>query len=281
MQTFLPYPTFDHSAAVLDDRRLGKQRVEALQVLRALHLDNYGWARHPVVLMWRGYTLALVAYGLAVTDAWTRRGGADTTRAMVAEFAAPGRPLDQDDLPPDEVPSWLGRRALHRSHRSALVRKDPAFYGPLFPRTPPDLPYTWPGPTRPPPPRPPRSAWIVRTADAEQCTAFRDLGLVGVPASLADASATRKQRRQMGAFLEDIAAGDRVAVPDAGGKALLAGEVIGPATPPPAAGPVAGLAAMRAVRWDATIPRARLCRPYQLQDPQTVFALYGEPAVDG
>jgi len=34
MQTFLPYPDFAASSAVLDDRRLGKQRVEALQIVR-------------------------------------------------------------------------------------------------------------------------------------------------------------------------------------------------------------------------------------------------------
>jgi hypothetical protein len=39
VQTFLPYPDFAASAAsaaALDSKRLGKQRVEALQVLRAL-----------------------------------------------------------------------------------------------------------------------------------------------------------------------------------------------------------------------------------------------------
>jgi hypothetical protein len=39
MQTFLPYPCLCRFMAVLDDRRLGKQRV---QVLRGLHLDGYG-----------------------------------------------------------------------------------------------------------------------------------------------------------------------------------------------------------------------------------------------
>jgi hypothetical protein len=35
VQTFLPYADFAESARVLDRARLGKQRVEALQVLRA------------------------------------------------------------------------------------------------------------------------------------------------------------------------------------------------------------------------------------------------------
>ena len=43
MQTFLPYPDFIASARVLDSKRLGKQRVEALQVLRGLIRPGYGW----------------------------------------------------------------------------------------------------------------------------------------------------------------------------------------------------------------------------------------------
>jgi len=35
MQTFLPYPDFARCAAVLDPLRLGKQRVEVLQLMRA------------------------------------------------------------------------------------------------------------------------------------------------------------------------------------------------------------------------------------------------------
>lgn len=61
VQTFLPYPDFERSAAVLDPARLGKQRVETLQVLRALELPDYGWRNHPAVGMWRGRTPALVA----------------------------------------------------------------------------------------------------------------------------------------------------------------------------------------------------------------------------
>ena len=47
MQTFLPYPDFSESAAHLDRKRLGKQRAETVQVLRALTVPGYGWRRHP------------------------------------------------------------------------------------------------------------------------------------------------------------------------------------------------------------------------------------------
>ena len=35
MQTFLPYDNFEESASVLDWKRLGKQRVEAMQIVNA------------------------------------------------------------------------------------------------------------------------------------------------------------------------------------------------------------------------------------------------------
>ena len=79
MQTFLPVADFADSARLLDSPRLGKQRVETLQILRAIELPDYGWANHPAVLMWRGRTPALVAYGLAMARVWQERGFADTT----------------------------------------------------------------------------------------------------------------------------------------------------------------------------------------------------------
>ncbi|KPC83656.1 cytoplasmic protein, partial [Streptomyces sp. NRRL WC-3753] len=78
MQTFLPYPDFAASAAVLDVRRLGKQRVETLQVLRGLTVPDYGWRHHPAVRMWQGYEEALVRYGLERCRQWTEAGRRDT-----------------------------------------------------------------------------------------------------------------------------------------------------------------------------------------------------------
>ncbi|MWA00638.1 cytoplasmic protein [Actinomadura sp. LD22] len=149
MQTFLPYPDFAATARVLDPRRLGKQRVEALQVFRALTVPGYGWQRHPAVLMWTGYEEAVVRYGLEICARWCTLGRADTCAAtMTAELATgggPARARDQEALArAGQLPPWLGEPAFHLSHRSALVRKDPAFYGPIFPDVPDDLPYVWP-----------------------------------------------------------------------------------------------------------------------------------------
>ncbi|WP_433041738.1 MSMEG_6728 family protein [Dactylosporangium sp. CS-033363] len=143
MQTFLPYADFAATAAVLDQRRLGKQRVEALQVLRGLVVPGYGWRHHPAVKMWAGCEEALVRYGLEMCAAWTALGHADTVAATL--LAERGAARAQEELAEaGALPVWLGREDVHRSHRSALVRKDPAFYGPLFPDAEPEEPYVWP-----------------------------------------------------------------------------------------------------------------------------------------
>src|SRR3954453_20341002 len=145
MQTFLPYRDFTRSAQVLDGPRLGKQRVETLQVLRAPELGEYGWRNHPVVKMWRGRTPALVVYGLEIVRAWRGRGHADSTYDLIAEFAPEVESATQQDLADDGLlPTWLGEGRIHLSHRSALVRKDPAFSRPIFGDVPDDLPYHWP-----------------------------------------------------------------------------------------------------------------------------------------
>jgi hypothetical protein len=144
MQTFLPFPDFRQSAAALDRVRLGKQRVEALQMLRALVIPEYGWQSHPAVRMWMGHVPALTMYGLAVVDEWTARGGEDTTRDKIMEFAPQAAHPDYAAKIP--MPYWLGNPDFHLSHRSRLLAKDHRFYESVFPGTDPDLEYVWPEP---------------------------------------------------------------------------------------------------------------------------------------
>lgn len=144
MQTFLPYPDDRASAAVLDDKRLGKQRVETLQILRALTWHTYGWRNHPAVRMWRGFVPALVAYGAAVCDEWVSRGRADAVKPVLLEFTGGVEPSWDLLHESGQRPPWLGLEALHVSHQSALVRKEPEHYRPFFPDVPDDLPYLWP-----------------------------------------------------------------------------------------------------------------------------------------
>jgi hypothetical protein len=139
---------------VLDNPRLGKQRVETLQVMQVLlrlRWDNAagiihpfmpkGWRTHPVVLMWQGYETGLATYQRSICAEWTSRGFADTCRMKTDGLLAVAL---EDGHASGTTPPWLGDEALHLSHQSNLVRKDPDVYGPLFPGVPDDLPYVWP-----------------------------------------------------------------------------------------------------------------------------------------
>jgi len=138
MQTFLPYTDYLQCAVVLDNKRLGKQRVESWQIVKALSDPRYGWQHHPAVKMWRNYEWQLIQYTYAIIDEWTHnRGFHDTVRDQIAQHQA----LFQ--FPPCNVPPWLDERVC-LSHQSNLLRKDPFHYTKYFPSVPNNIPYHWP-----------------------------------------------------------------------------------------------------------------------------------------
>jgi hypothetical protein len=149
VQTFTPYSDFEESLRVLDLKRLGKQRVEVIQIVRALTVPGYAWSSHPAVLMWKGYEEALGRYGLTACEVWIERGFGDSCAATIAaDLRAAGitQIRSYEELAAnDALPGWLFDEALQLSHRSSLLRKDLEHYGPLFPPdTPRDLDYVWP-----------------------------------------------------------------------------------------------------------------------------------------
>ena len=148
MQTFTPYRDFEASLRVLDQRRLGKQRVEVIQIVRALTVPGYAWSSHPAVLMWKGYEEALGRYGLTACDVWVERGFGDTCAATITEdlLAYGISPIRSyaELAEADALPRWLFDEEVQLSHRSSLVRKDPEHYRPAFGDIRDDLPYVWP-----------------------------------------------------------------------------------------------------------------------------------------
>jgi hypothetical protein len=133
MQTFLPYSDFAASARALDYRRLGKQRVEAFQILKALRDPSYGWQNHPAVRMWRGYDTALKMYYNAIRLEWIRRGYRNTMKPARIK-------IDEKVV----MPIWLGDADFHASHRSNLLRKDFEHYSRLGWDDDPNAEYIWP-----------------------------------------------------------------------------------------------------------------------------------------
>lgn len=171
MQTFLPYADFAECARVLDDKRLGKQRVECLQILKALQPPepcptckgtgilsvgwirdvarvNYqcpkcmaagvlkrAWSNHPATRMWRGYEVAMLAYLEQCVAEWKRRGFEDTCWEKATEYVNKSVVV---------YPPWLGNPALHSSHRAALLYKLPSHYSQFGWTETPKQDYYWP-----------------------------------------------------------------------------------------------------------------------------------------
>lgn len=112
MQTFLPYRDFALSAACLDRQRLGKQRVEVLQLLTSP-------SNHPASRMWRSHEHQLCLYGLAICDEWLKRGYNDSCKLKIA--------LQLVFYAPSTLPTWFGGQ-LHANHRARLMAKAPEWY---------------------------------------------------------------------------------------------------------------------------------------------------------
>jgi hypothetical protein len=133
MQTFLPYPDFLRTAECLDLRRLGKQRVEALQIHNIVSGKRTagGWVHHPTVSMWRGYTDALAVYQNTMIIEWIRRGYKNNMPFLSHNLSY-------------QHPYWLGDPRLHNSHRSNLLRKNYEYYSQFGWTDNIDMPYFYP-----------------------------------------------------------------------------------------------------------------------------------------
>ncbi|MFX0124149.1 MAG: MSMEG_6728 family protein [Candidatus Hodarchaeota archaeon] len=138
MQTFLPYSDFKKSFQVLDWKRLGKQRVEALTLIKGLegHLRKdgkpyKGWKNHPCSVMWRSYLPALKLYHNLSIIEWIKRGYNNNM------------PLFDIEKLKIILPHWLGFPQYHASHRANLLRKDYSHYSTLGWEEQPSSIYVW------------------------------------------------------------------------------------------------------------------------------------------
>lgn len=140
MQTFVPEETYEDCAKVLDRQRLGKQRVECLQIMNVItgQSTSKGWQKHPACNMWRHNPVALLSYTRAICEEWTRRGYNDTCMIKTAEA------LGVAVIPERVYPDWWGDYRVHASHRSSLLRKDPDHYRKYWPEETDKIEYYWP-----------------------------------------------------------------------------------------------------------------------------------------
>lgn len=140
MQTFFPLRDPVKVFRVMDRARLGKQRVETIQILRALLGLSNGWVNHPATKMWKGYEPYLVyEYLVPSLREWKRRGYAnDKCLIHLGEISFYVGPDEERIVPP-----WLTEEFMLR-HKSMLIQKKPEHYKKYWPNTPDNLEYLWP-----------------------------------------------------------------------------------------------------------------------------------------
>ena len=136
MQTFLTYPSFEESAKVLDWRRLGKQRVEGMQIINAISgvprkdgRPYKGWFNHPCSIMWNPYLQALTQYTNVIIQEWVNRGYNNN--------------MEMYEVKNMELPYWIGDERVHSSHRANLLRKDYEYYSKFGWTENSEDPYVW------------------------------------------------------------------------------------------------------------------------------------------
>jgi len=130
MQTFLPHSNFQQTAEMLDWRRLGKQRVEGMQIINTiLNPKQKGWQKHPIVIMWTPYVQALMLYTNTIINEWIKRGYNNNMKLY--------------EINSMTMPHWLGNTKFHASHRANLLRKDYEHYSQFGWAENPENPYVW------------------------------------------------------------------------------------------------------------------------------------------
>lgn len=137
MQIFLPYSDFKKSLQSLDNKRLGKQRVETYQIISAItrrpKLDGSpykGWLNHPCTIMWKEHVSALKLYMNLSIEEWINRGFKNTMQLenLTENF---------------KMPPFIGNEKFHSSHRANLLKKEPEFYERYGWTENPQDPYVW------------------------------------------------------------------------------------------------------------------------------------------
>jgi Pyrimidine dimer DNA glycosylase len=123
VNTFLPYADFSKSASSLDVKRLGKQRLEARQIIRILtgEVNSRGYRNHPATKMWKDNIDALKLYYNIIVKEWINRGYKNTMELYEIK--------NESEI---TMPWWFGNQDFHYAHQASLVRKNETYYKDKF-----------------------------------------------------------------------------------------------------------------------------------------------------
>ncbi len=145
-------------AKALDNRRLGKQRVEAMQIINLLESDKKkGFKHHPASLMWKDHINGLKYYCNCIIEEWISRGFKNTMDLYDISYlddtstntnVKDNTPEKKDNTATNKkdntekkkdntatnttekvtLPWWFTNKCLQMSHKCSLQRKDPKYY---------------------------------------------------------------------------------------------------------------------------------------------------------
>ena len=147
MQTFITDHNLAISARNLDNKRLGKQRVEALQILDCLIRKPNRWLNHPATQMWKGNEgYLLLVYIQKIFYEWSDIRKFKNHKCLHWSFELFDymMKVNHQFSVSCNKPDWVTDKFIE-AHRSNLIRKNPDHYKPLFPVTKEGLDYIWPG----------------------------------------------------------------------------------------------------------------------------------------
>lgn len=146
---FIIKPDIYETARMLDNKRLGKQRVEAKQIIEILEDYDSGnleskkaWVNHPATKSWIGFTNHLKVYFNIIVREWINRGfvnnmslyDIDETPYNIVPCNFDGKTATYDVSKFDSFsfPFWISFPPFYMSHQAALCRKDPKYYKSLL-----------------------------------------------------------------------------------------------------------------------------------------------------
>lgn len=129
VNTFILLNDIRAIAKLLDYKRLGKQRVEAQQMLESIlstSSSKKGFANHPVVKMWNDHPMALAHYLNYMIDEWIFRGYNNTMEKHKIDLEVKPHATDssKDTICIQIVFSWFDKIQDMQSDQKKLIHSE-------------------------------------------------------------------------------------------------------------------------------------------------------------
>ena len=151
VNTFITSPSLEKCAKNLDNLRLGKQRVECIQLISFIeNTNNKGFKNHPVLIMWKEHVTALKVYCNFMIREFIARGFENTipiyeldeTKIVfydnifneetgLTEIIKPQ--IEKDSI---VFPIWFNWNPLILTHQASLLKKNNNYYSKIFEHNP-------------------------------------------------------------------------------------------------------------------------------------------------